>query len=429
MHVLLPAYKFPLAPPRSIGSTTIIKMAQELSWEGTQQLIYSPVSSDIGPSLAVYNGRIYAGWKGSGGDQRMWCSNFDGTVWSQQTRLSNGESTVGPSLATFRGSLWAICKGSGNDRDLWYSSFDGTSWAGWRRTGGGTNFGGALAVFHGVLYMVYGDRDNEGIWYRTFDGSSWCDFKAGPSASVTGARPSLAVCNDSSGHGQKLVVAWRGLGEDETIYYSTFDGSSWTPKQPIPNAASNDGPALILFRNALYAAWRGPGEDERIYYSWFDGTLWVQPIPLATSFVGSMGPAMVVFNDQLYLAWKGRQGDSRIWWTRASAIIANLKDLNAPIANYGSKPMASAPVESNYDRNPPIPPQAVRNQATESIPGTNEVLGSASIATPLVGSEEIGGKSLDSDDYGFSDIKKGVKKGVTKGKGELSEMWSKIRHK
>ena len=34
-------------------------------------------SSD-GPSLAVFNGRLFAAWKGVQGDQRMFFSSFDG---------------------------------------------------------------------------------------------------------------------------------------------------------------------------------------------------------------------------------------------------------------------------------------------------------------------------------------------------------------
>ena len=312
-----------LTPPS--GKIIETHMAQSLSWDGSNQLVYSPVSSDIGPSLSVYNGRVYATWIGSGGDQQVYYASFDGQFWSPQKPLKDGRSSVGPSLVVFHGSLWAVTKASGDDQRIWFASYDGESWGRWRSTDRNTSIGGALAVFHGSVYMAYnGMRGDEGIFYTTFDGSAWPAPKKVPEPASSNARPALATWSDGSSKGQKLVLAWKESGEEETLWFSTFDGSIWTQQQPIPQAASAYGPALTYFRGVIYAAWRGPGEDERIWCSSYNGTSWTEPSPLPSNFTTSLAPSLVVFQDQLYAAFKGPQGDNRIWWTRASPITMDM---------------------------------------------------------------------------------------------------------
>src|SRR5580698_2638166 len=58
-------------------------MSNILSWED-QDAIASPVATDTGPSLAVFNNLLYAAWKGSNGDERIWYSSYDGTSWAPQ---------------------------------------------------------------------------------------------------------------------------------------------------------------------------------------------------------------------------------------------------------------------------------------------------------------------------------------------------------
>ena len=261
-------------------------------------------------------------------------------------------------------------------------------------TGIHSSVGASLAVFRGVLHAAgKGVEGDEGIWHATFDGSTWARPKPVPSPATTSARPSLTVWSD--GPEQKLVMAWKGGSDEHTIWYSTFDGSCWSPQQPIPNATSNDGPALVFFQGAIYAAWRGSGDDERMWYASYNGTSWTNPELLPNPFAhGSLGPALVVFHDQLYAAWKGREGDGRVLWTRTATV----------------------------------------SKATDaSTVGERGDIGGEPVSTPI-GSGNDGGRvrrssSSDEDDSGLSDIKRGVQKGMKKGKSQLSDAWSKFKHK
>jgi hypothetical protein len=99
------------------------------------------VASDVGPSLAVFNGKLYAAWKGQTGDQALWYASFDGTTWSAQTVMPVFASSIGPALAEYDqhqripiklhdpGKLFAMWKGASSDAGLWFGSFDGSNWS------------------------------------------------------------------------------------------------------------------------------------------------------------------------------------------------------------------------------------------------------------------------------------------------------------
>ncbi len=101
-----------------------------LSFEGTQLAFDFPVATDVGPSLAASNGQLYAAWKGSNGDERIWWSRTtDGKKWDPQQSMDDPIRTAfRPSLVDFYGQLYAAWKGGGDDERLWYSSFNGATW-------------------------------------------------------------------------------------------------------------------------------------------------------------------------------------------------------------------------------------------------------------------------------------------------------------
>jgi hypothetical protein len=63
-----------------------------------------------------------------------------------------------------------------------------------------------------------------------------------------------------------VTAAWKGDNGDERLWYSTFNGSSWTTQLQIPApVASSAGPSLTTYYGILdiiYAAGKGSGTDE-----------------------------------------------------------------------------------------------------------------------------------------------------------------------
>ena len=76
-----------------------------------------------GPSLAVFNDRLFAAWKGVPNDTRMFFSSFDGANWSAQKHGVGVGTSNGPSLAAFNGRLFAAWKGVPNDTRMFFASY------------------------------------------------------------------------------------------------------------------------------------------------------------------------------------------------------------------------------------------------------------------------------------------------------------------
>lgn len=399
-------------------------MTQTPSPNTMQSFIYSPVCSDRAPSLTVYNDRVYAAWKGTGEDKLLY-SSFDGITWAPHMKLYDGRGNVTPSLISFRGTLHAVVKGDGSDERIYWSTFDGTSWINWRGTDRYTACGMSLTIFGGAVFMVYnGMRRDDGIYYTKFDGSTWPNPSQVPGITGSSAEPSIAVWNDNSG--TRLVLAWKGKDADETLWFSTFDGSTWSPQTRIPNAASSDGPALALFRGEIYAAWKGPGEDARIWFSRYDGSQWANPAPFPSSFASIRAPSLVVFRDQLYISFRGCEGDTRIFWHCISSVAQEAPATAQGPGHEVHKSIENYPIQPPFTQvtDPPVPTVPVPN-----APSTSDRVESEPFATTprITGVGKESGS--EGDDYGIKEIQRGLKKGIAKGKGDLSEMFSKLKHK
>jgi hypothetical protein len=232
--------------------------------------------------LAVFQNRLYAAWKGAGNDGGIYyssTSNPDGQNWAPQKNIGGvgTGSSVGPSLAVFQNRLYAAWKGAGNDVGIYYSSNsnpdDPKNWAPQKNIAGvGSSVGPSLAVFKDRLYAAWrGAADNQGIWWSsTLDGINWAPQQniAGVGSSVG---PSLAVFKD------RLYAAWRGAGDNQGIWWSStldgqnwsssLDGKNWAPQQNISGVGSSVGPSLAVFHDRLYAAWRGAGDNQGIWWS------------------------------------------------------------------------------------------------------------------------------------------------------------------
>ena len=207
-------------------------------------------------------------------------------------------------------------------------------------------------------------RTREAICLTRFDGAVWNDRPVSPDM-YTSERPVFAFWGE--GAEQKLVVVCVGNGGDETIYYSTVDGYTWTPKQSI-GGKTDSAPSVIKYRGHLYACWKEAGNDESIMYSTFDGTAWSLPKSLPGQFAVGAGPSLAVFNEQLYLVWRG--WDTKLWWARTlptsasgtGGVMAGMAAMNL-LHSTGM----TAPIQSPFQAEPTIPQPAIPVQAEQSI--------------------------------------------------------------
>jgi Matrixin len=153
--------------------------------------------------------------------------------------------------------------------------------------------------------------------------------------------PSLAVSEILSlvgGSDQQLYMAWRGIDNDDAIYWSSLDGDIWSPQKPIPGFGSLHGPTLTtgfsrtrpdgVPVSGLFMAWDGVPGDDAIYFAqnldpaFSDWTNQQRIDGVGTS----DRPALALFyqlinrddrelKPRMHMAWKGIPGDNSIYWS------------------------------------------------------------------------------------------------------------------
>jgi len=157
---------------------------------------------------------------------------------------------------------------------------------------------------------------DETLWYSSFDGTNWAAQKQIPST-WSSVGPSIAAYKG------KLYAFWKGMGTDHTIWYtSTADGNSWAAQMVLPQGIlTRTGPLVAMFGAQMYVVWDTPagqmhytstGDGE--YYGFGDHVEEGLPDYMATSRI----PSVAVYNGSLVFAWKGQGNDKRIWLTKTS---------------------------------------------------------------------------------------------------------------
>nr|WP_294529397.1 hypothetical protein [uncultured Rhodopila sp.] len=175
--------------------------------------------------------------------------------WCQIPRVG---TATGVSMTTLNNKVYMVWRGTGSDETLYWSRLNSTDvCAGWEPQhhlpNSGTASSPAIMAYNGTMIMVWrGVRDDKGIyWSRYLGNDNWS-----PQGNVPGvgtdsapfpllvARPGLAVYNGL------LYMAWRGVGNDQNIYWTTFDGKRWQPN-PVQHRLGDRGtfasPALGVF--------------------------------------------------------------------------------------------------------------------------------------------------------------------------------------
>jgi hypothetical protein len=177
--------------------------------------------------------------------------------------------------------------------------------------GGSTSSGPAIAVYHDHLFAAWkGAGNDERMFWSSFDGSHWAPQQVGIGGG-TSTGPALAVYHD------RLFAAWKGAGNDERMFWSSFDGSHWAPQQVGIGGGTSTGPALAVFEDEVVAAWKGIGADQRMFWSNFGGRSW-DPQQVGIGGGTRDRLALATFQDQLFAAWRGVGNDERMFWSSRS---------------------------------------------------------------------------------------------------------------
>jgi hypothetical protein len=223
---------------------------------------------------------------------------YDGTTWS--TSMDGGQEEI-MSLAVFNGKLYAGQGTGGADGDIFVcnpatagaSTTDCDNAADWTAALSGSQESiNALAVFNGRLYAGQGSNAGDGDVLvcnpATAGDANTCDNASDWTTSYNGAEEgivALAVYNGKLYAGQGFSAA----GDGDIL---VFDGATWTTS--FNDTDHEEASELAVFNGKLYAGMGFGASDGDVLT--FDGSSW------STSLAGSEESisALAVYNHRLY---------------------------------------------------------------------------------------------------------------------------------
>jgi hypothetical protein len=259
--------------------------------------------------------------------------------------------TILQGLINLNGKLVAAFKGESGDDRIFYSTWNGTgNWSNPAGTiPGKTSVGPSLGIYNGSAYAAWkGDYSDPRLFTSKYNGSSWEPQVQIPNA-YSDNGPAIAQ------YGSTLVAAWKSVF-DSTMWYAILENENgkWSTPAQIGSVGSSVGPSLAAFDNVIYAAWKGEGTDQGIYYTTYDQDGWHTQARIP-SVATSVGPSLVGVGDRLYAVWKGEASDETLYyayypyrtgatkpWSPQNPIPASGSSIGAAIAALGSDLYAMA---------------------------------------------------------------------------------------
>ena len=165
-------------------------------------------------------------------------------------------------------------------------------------------------------HMVWkGSRGDTGIYTSELGANGWS-----PQARIPGIgsaqSPSLTqIGAPGPTPATGLFMAWRGVPDDDGLYWSRNLGAGFEPQHPIPGTGSSHRPSVANLNGTVIMAWKGIPGDSGIYWSTFDGAQNWSGQSSVRGVGTSESPALVAYNNRLYMFWKGIEGDSNAYWS------------------------------------------------------------------------------------------------------------------
>jgi len=173
--------------------------------------------------------------------------------------------------------------------------------------------------------MVWkGVGGDSGIYYSEFNGA-WTPQRrvSGVGCSYSPALTEIGITGSVT-PATGLFMAWKGVGDDQGLYWTRNLGVGWEAQRGVPNVGSNTGPGLANVNGQIYMAWKGVEDDSGIYWAAYDGAEGWSPQANVAGVGTSHAPALVAFNGMLFMFWKGIPGD-------ANAYYSSYDPINDPI--------------------------------------------------------------------------------------------------
>ena len=274
-----------------------------------EQAEFNDAQSYSGPALAQHGDLLYCVHRGSSDDESLYWNVYStNNGWSddqQFTNATNRKTATTPSLVEFKNKLYCFHRGPGDDETLYSCSFDTATktWSAGHNIMTGSDkhsspTGCGVAVYkENELHMIYQANDpTRTLWHLyTTDGNTW-HVKFHLEGFSTSDTPALVQ------YGNNLLMVHRGE-KDEHLYYNFYNGSSWgDDESKIPDASgsgfatSTQGPGLAVFDGKVYMVHRSGAASGELWYSVYDGTSWSHDTHIEGQSTGET-PALACYTD------------------------------------------------------------------------------------------------------------------------------------
>jgi len=302
----------------------------------------------------------------SGDDQHLWSTVWDPgeNTWGEQSEF-NGEDVLsrsGPALAQHGDFLYCVHRGGNDDTALYWTVY--TTDDGWRDDqkfpSQLSSTTPSLVEFQEKLYCFYQGAGNSFLYFcrLTDDGNSWennTHVKVGGNDLNCVNGCGVAVFNEQlhlvyeCGDGKKLKHLWTN---DFSIWHEVTMKDSWS---------TSDTPALVAYKGRLLLVHRG-NKDEALYYSFYDGSSWSNTENTLPNEHGNgnatstQGVALAVFDEKVFLVHRSGANNGELWystytnsggWTNDRRIVGQSTGETPALACY-KDPQVKA---ENYEEN------------------------------------------------------------------------------
>jgi len=240
--------------------------------------------------------------------------------------------------------MWATTNPTHTWERLWFDDLNAIrALYGWETQTGpvfSTETTPAICDCGDVLVMVWrGDGSNTNLFISTSkDGLSWAPQRIfRESGSI--ASPGLAW------DGKRLWMVWRGVKEDQALYYKTstdFFVKDNPPQQKMADRASSHGPRIAVIDGTPTMVWKGQSDDIGVYISQFVNGKW-QP-QRSVPGVGTTVPPAVC---------REVNGGVRLVWRVADGTLYTQTSLGSPTV-FGPHKQVTWTTPGNSDSDAPV---------------------------------------------------------------------------